>query len=508
MESYFWWTEEQKKFAEDVHAFVKEVMPRDAETRWTREFPRDIFQKIGEKGFTGAGIPKEYGGLGLGATGACIAAEAFNRMPGPGRVFVGNMLGGLRQLIEYGTEEQKKSVLPRIAKGELGAIVITEPFAGTDAAAIETTARREGDVYLLNGKKRYIVSAGVATRHMVYARTSDNPEDIRSYRHLTAFIVEKGAPGFSVEKINEIIGFENIQNGVLNFDKVPVPVANRIGQEGEGWRVMTAGLNFERTLISASVAGWVGELLKNAVPYAQRRVQFGRPTIDLQTNQFKIADLIIKTKMARLMTYYTAYLWDLGVDITVESNVAKVFNCESAMQASIDAIQVMGGDGVTPFYPLEEIMNVAKVENIAGGTMEACRLVIFRTALRQMAEDLRMERRVIHPALGVPVPISGTSEKMKDIDEDKLLAAIAEDYRVNPGLFISREDIRELFDADNAVLDDLFVSLEKKGLVRLYRDKKGIALAKATYEGLNKAHPQEYYKWFPSWIGDGKDRIF
>ncbi|MBP6942408.1 MAG: acyl-CoA dehydrogenase family protein [Syntrophorhabdaceae bacterium] len=508
MESYFWWTEEQKKFAQDVHAFVKEVMPRDAETRWTREFPRDIFQKIGEKGFTGAGIPKEYGGLGLGATGACIAAEAFNRMPGPGRVFVGNMLGGLRQLIEYGTEEQKKSVLPRIAKGELGAIVITEPFAGTDAAAIETTARREGDVYLLNGKKRYIVSAGVATRHMVYARTSDNPEDIRSYRHLTAFIVEKGAPGFSVEKINEIIGFENIQNGVLNFDKVPVPVANRIGQEGEGWRVMTAGLNFERTLISASVAGWVGELLKNAVPYAQRRVQFGRPTIDLQTNQFKIADLIIKTKMARLMTYYTAYLWDLGVDITVESNVAKVFNCESAMQASIDAIQVMGGDGVTPFYPLEEIMNVAKVENIAGGTMEACRLVIFRTALRQMAEDLRMERRVIHPALGVPVPISGTSEKMKDIDEDKLLAAIAEDYRVNPGLFISREDIRELFDADNAVLDDLFVSLEKKGLVRLYRDKKGIALAKATYEGLNKAHPQEYYKWFPSWIGDGKDRIF
>ncbi|HNS13703.1 MAG TPA: acyl-CoA dehydrogenase family protein [Syntrophorhabdaceae bacterium] len=508
MESYFWWTEEQKKFAEDVHAFVKEVMPRDAETRWTREFPWDIFQKIGEKGFTGAGIPKEYGGLGLGATGACIAAEAFNRMPGPGRAFVGNMLGGLRQIIEYGSEEQKKSVLPRIAKGELGAIVITEPFAGTDAAAIETTARREGDVYILNGKKRYIVSAGVATRHMVYARTSDNPEDIRSYRHLTAFIVEKGAPGFSVEKINEIIGFENIQNGVLNFDKVPVPVANRIGQEGEGWRVMTAGLNFERTLISASVTGWIGELLKNAVPYAQRRVQFGRPTIDLQTNQFKIADLIIKTKMARLMTYYTAYLWDLGVDITVESNVAKVFNCESAMQASIDAIQVMGGDGVTPFYPLEEIMNVAKVENIAGGTMEACRLVIFRTAMRQMAEDLRMERRVIHPALGVPVPVSGTSEKVKDIDEDKLLAAIAEDYRVNPGLFISREDISELFDTDNAVLDDLLISLEKKGLVRLYRDKKGIALAKATYEGLNEAHPQEYYKWFPSWIGNGKDRIF
>lgn len=508
MESYFWWTDEQRKFAEEVRAFVKEVMPRDAETRWTREFPWDIFRKIGEKGFTGAGIPKEYGGLGLGATGACIAAEAFNRMPGPGRAFVGNMLGGLRQIIEYGSEEQKRNILPRIAKGELGAIVITEPFAGTDAAAIETTARREGDVYILSGKKRYIVSAGVATRHMVYARTSNNPEDIKSYRHLTAFIVEKGTPGFSVEKINEIIGFENIQNGVLNFDKVPVPVGNRIGEEGEGWRVMTAGLNFERTLIAASVVGWIGELLKNAVPYAQRRVQFGRPTIDIPTNQFKIADLIIKTKIARLMTYYTAYLWDLGVDITVESNVAKVFNCESAMQASIDAIQVMGGDGVTPFYPLEEIMNVAKVENIAGGTMEACRLVIFRTALRQMAQDLRMQRRVIHPELGVPVPASGISDKMKDINEDNLLAAIAEDYRVNPGLFMSREDIKEIFDVDNAVLDDLLTSLEKKGLVKLYRAKKGIELAKATYEGLNRAHPLEYYKWFPAWIGNGKDRVF
>jgi alkylation response protein AidB-like acyl-CoA dehydrogenase len=508
MQPYPWWTEEQKKFAEEIDAFAKEMLPRDAETRWTREFPWDIFEKIGEKRYTGVGIPKEYGGSGLGATGACIAAEAFGRMPGPGRVFVGNMLGGLRQIIEYGTEEQKKRILPRIAKGELGAIVITEPFVGTDAAAIETTAKREDDVYILNGKKRFIVSAGVATRHMVYARTSNDPDDIRNYRHITAFIVEKGTPGFSVEKINEIIGFKNIQNGVLNFDNVPVSVENQIGQEGEGWRVMTAGLNFERTLISASVAGWIGELLRNAVPYAQRRVQFGRPTIDIPANQFKIADLIIKTNIVRLMTYYTAYLWDLGVDITVESNVAKVFNCESAMQASIDAIQVMGGDGVTPFYPIEEIMNVAKVENMAGGTMEACRLVIFRTALRQMAEDLKMQRRFVHPALGVPIPVSGKTEKKKDIDEDKLLEVLAEDYRVNPGLFMSKGDIKELFDVDEAILDNLLASLEKQGLVRLYRTKKGIELAKATYEGLNKAHPLEYYRWFPSWINNGKDRIF
>jgi alkylation response protein AidB-like acyl-CoA dehydrogenase len=264
------------------------------------------------------------------------------------------MLGGLRQVIEFGTEKQKELFMPRIVQGEMGAIVITEPFAGTDAAAIETTAKREGDFYILNGKKRYIVSAGVAKRYMVYARTGNSAEDIRNYRHLTGFIVEKGMRGFTVEKINEIIGFDNVQNGVLNFDEVRVPIENRIGGEGEGWRVMTSGLNFERTLICAQTLGWIRELLRNTVPYAQRRVQFGRPTIDLVNNQFKVADLMIRVKIAKVMTYYIAYLWDLGWDITMESNAAKVFNCEAAIQASLDAIQVMGGDGVTPFYPLHQ----------------------------------------------------------------------------------------------------------------------------------------------------------
>ena len=499
MQSFPWWTEEQKKFEQEMKAFAEEVMPRDVETRWKREFPWDIFEKIAEKKYTGAGIPKEYGGLGLGATGACIAAEALNRMPGVGRAFVGNMLGGLRQTIEYGTEEQKKRFLPRIAKGEIGAIVITEPFVGTDAAAIETTATRKGDFYILNGKKRFIVSAGVASRYMVYARTSDDPEDRRNYRHLTAFIVEKGFQGFTVEKINEIMGFENIQNGVLNFDEVAVPVGNRIGEEGQGWRVMTAGLNFERTMICAQTLGWTRELLRNVVPYAQRRVQFGKPTIDLVNNQFKIADLIMQVSIARLVTYYTAYLWDLGWDITLESNMGKVFICEGAIRTALDAIQVMGGDGVTPFYPLTAMMNVSKVENISGGSMEALRLVIYRTALRQMADEFRMPRRVIHEELGVPVPAASLLEKQKSIDEESLLKLLSEDYRVNPGLYMSRAEIKESFDVDDTKLDELLLSLERKGLVKLYREKKGIALSKATYDGLKKAYPQEYYRWFPSW---------
>ncbi len=503
MEAFPWWTEEQKQFEKEVNAFAKEVTTRDVETRWKREFPWDIFKKIGERGYTGAGIPKEYGGLGLGATGACIAAEAFNRMPGVGRAFVGNMLGGLRQVIEYGTEEQKERILPRIAKGEIGAIVITEPFVGTDAAAIETTARREGDSYILNGKKRFIVSAGVASRYMVYARTSDKPEDIRNYRHLTAFVVEKGLRGFTVEKINEIMGFENIQNGVLNFDDVAVPASNRIGEEGQGWRVMTAGLNFERTMICAQTLGWTRELLRNVVPYAQRRVQFGKTTIEFTNNQFKIADLIMQVKIARLVTYHTAYLWDLGRDITLEASMGKVFICEGAIRTALDAIQVMGGDGVTPFYPLTALMNVSKVENISGGSMEACRLVVYRTALRQMADEFKMPRRVIHEELGVPVPAASLAEKQKSIDDESLLKSLAEDYRVNPGLYMSREDIKESFDIDDKKLDELLLSLEKKDWVRLYRDKKGIALVKATYKGLDRANPPEYYRWFPSWIKEG-----
>ncbi len=500
MDAYPWWTEEHREFSRKVNSFAEEVMPREAETRWKREFPGDIFNRIGEEGFTGAGVPKEYGGLGLGATGACIAAEAFNRMPGIGRVFVGNMLGGLRQVIAFGTEEQKKRILPKIARGELGAIVITEPFAGTDAAAMETRARREGEAYVLNGKKRHIVSAGVADRYMVYARTSDDPGDRKKYRHLTAFIVEKGTTGFSTEKINEIMGFENIQNGVLNFKDTRVPEGNLIGREGEGWKVMTAGLNFERTLICAQVLGWMGELLRNVVPYARRRVQFGKRTIDFVNNQFKIADIISKLKIARLLTYHIAHLWDIGWDITLESNIAKVYNCEEVLQTSLDAIQVMGGDGVTPFYPLSAIMNVAKVENIAGGTMEACRMVIFRTALRQMAEELKLPRRIIHEELGVPVPAGIPLEKREEIRQEHLLRILAEDYRVNPGLHMSREDLLEYFDVGDEELDEALMGLEDKGLVKVFRDKKGIALAKATYEGLGKAFPLEYYRWFPDWV--------
>lgn len=502
MEHFPWWTEDQKKFADEVKQFVDRMIPRDEESKWKREFPWDVFEEVGKRGYNGAMFPKEYGGLGLGATGACIAAEEMSRMPCLGRVFIGNMLGGLGQIMAYGTEEQKRRFLPRIAKGELGAICITEPFVGTDAAAIETVARRDGDKYIINGKKRFIVSAGVATRHMLYARTSDNPEDMRRYRHLTAFIVEKGMPGFTVEKVNEIMGFDNIQNGVLNLDEVPVPVENRIGEESEGWRVMMEGVNLERTLIAAQVCGWLRAVVGVVAPYTQRRVQFGQPTAELVNNQLKIADLFIKLRMARLGCFYNAYLLDLGHDIAMGAAASKAFNCEIVVEATREAIQIMGGDGVTSFYVPREVYEVSKVEEISGGTMEAMRLVVYRAGQRELAEDIKMPRRVIHKELGVPITTYEKPVKEPQIDDNKLLKVLTEDYRVNPGLHMSREDLKEYFDVSDEELDKVLVSLEQSKLVKLYRGKKGIQLAKATYEGLKKANPLEYYQWFPKWVDE------
>lgn len=500
MEAFAWWSEEHRKLASEVRKFVDKAMPRAEEAWWEREFPKDIIASIAEKGYFGAGVPKEYGGVGLGTTGACIVIEEIHRLPGVGWIFGGALMGGWHQVMAFGTKEQKKRFLPRIAKGELGAIVITEPSVGTDVSGIETSAWRDGDKYILSGKKRFIIGAGVADRYMLYARTSDDPEEVRRHRHLTGFIVEKGMPGFSIEKINEIMGFDNVPNGYLNLSEVAVPLGNRIGEEGEGWRVMVSALNYERTLISAQVVGSLREMLRAVVPYGQRRVQFGQPTIDIPTNQFKIANMITKLKLARLATYHAAHLLDSGQEAAVDCSVCKVFTTDIAVEAGVEAIQVMGGDGTTKFYPLQRILNESKVAQIAAGTNEAINLNIYRMGLRAMADDLKMPRRIRHKTLGVPVTTTGKPVKQSKVDEASLLAVLAEDYLVNPGLYMSREDLKEEFDVGDAELDRVMSSLEKKKLVKLHRRGKVITLAKATQQGLKQANPPEYYRWFPPWV--------
>lgn len=499
MGTFSWWTGEQKKLAASVKEFVDELMPRAEEASWKREFPWDIADGIASRGYFGVGVAKEYGGMGLGITGTCIVNEEIGRMPalGPG-IFASAMLGGVHQVTEFGTEEQKAKFLARVARGELGAIALTEPFVGTDAAGIETSARRDGTSYIINGKKRFVTGAGTASRYMLYARTSDDAEDIRRNRHLTGFIVEKGMPGFTIEKINELIGLDNIHNGYLDLDEVPVPLDNRIGDEGQGWQIMMSGLNYERLICASLAVGGFRELIKSVVSYGRRRIQFGQPTINITTNQFKIADMLLQLNMAKLSTYYAAYLLDSGQPAAVEASISKLYGSDMLMHASVEAAQVMGGDGVTKFYPLDRIMREAKTGQIAGGTSEAMKLLIYRMGLREMADELKMPRRVIHEELGVPMPTAAAPAKQTQIDDSKLLKVLAEDYRVNPGLYMSREDLKEYFDVSDEELDRVLVSLEEKKLVKLYRKRGIIELAKATYEGLNKANPPEYYRWFPS----------
>jgi alkylation response protein AidB-like acyl-CoA dehydrogenase len=500
MEPFPWWNEGHKKLAAETEIFVQKAMPRAEEAWWKREIPRDLFDEIIELGFLRAPIPKEHGGKGLGATGASIIMEGMSYLPGVIFFVGGTMMGGLHQILAFGTEDQKSKFLPRICRGESGVISITEASAGTDAAAIETVAKRNGDHYILSGKKRFNSGVGTGTRYMLYARTSNDPGQVDRYQHLTGFIVEKGMRGFTVEKVSEVIGFDNVQNGYLNLDDVRVPVENRIGKEGEGWKVMTSGLNFERTLISAQSVGTLGLALRAVVAYARRRIQFKKPTIDFVNNELRIADLFSNYKIMRMITYYAAYLFDSGKEPTLESSIGKVFNADTCFDSIMNAIQVMGGDGLTKFYPLERLLREAKASQIAGGTSDAIKLHIYKTGLRQMAHDLKAPHRAIHRELGVPVSMSGNPEKQSGIDEEALLRVLAEDYRVNPGLHMTFEDLMDYFDTNDQRLAELLIALEEKGLVMLYRKKNQIAMAKATHEGLRKAHPPEYYRWFPSWV--------
>lgn len=503
MKAFPWWTEEQKAFAEKVRAFAKEVAAREEVTRWTREAPFDIYEEIGKRGFNGAAIPKEYGGLGLGATGSCIVADELHaRMPGIGRMAVGNMNGGLRQIIEFGTEEQKKRFLPEIAAGGIGAVVITEMTAGTDAAGVSIRAEKQGDKYILNGKKRFIVGAGLADRYFVYARTSNDPEDYKKRRHLTAFMLKKGTPGFTTEKINEILAFENVQNGSLDFDNVVIPEADRIGEEGDGWKIMMAGLNFERTNIGAGTVGWHRLLLNNVVPYSQRRVQFGKTTADMPANQDKIANILMRLNMLRNSVYYTAWLWDQGEDITIEASSIKAMGAEMTLESAKEATQIMGGDGVNRFYPVQNIFEVAKTEHVAGGTVEACRMTIYRSMLKLMKEDTKMTRRVLDADYGVPVPVFDEVKDKKSVSADNVLAVLGEDYRVNPGLHMTIEDLQWYIDgSDDEILKAIDELVERGDVITLKDTKTGkIKLVKASYDGLKKAYPAEYYRWFPTWI--------
>lgn len=501
MEAFPWWDETQKRLARETKDFADKNLSKGEEVAWTKEFPSTLLKMVAEKGWFGALISKKYEGIEVGVTGCCIIAEELSRVCAALAVsYSVTMFGGVEQLIKFGNEEQKSMWLPKIAKGMFGGICITEPGVGSDAAGIETTARLEGDHYVLNGKKRFITNAGIADIYCVYVKTSDRREDRAKYRHLSAFILEKDTPGLSLERVNELGGWVGLPNGYLDFDEAKVPVTSRLGVEGDGWKVLVDGLNFERNLFASGMLGPMREAIRYAVGHSQRRIQFKQPTVDSQINQFKIADMFARLQIARLLVYHSAHLMDLEADVVVDATNAKLYASEAYERQMIDAIQVMGGDGWTRFYPVEAFMRDAKVNQLGAGTSEVMRMVLFRQGMRAVTEELKMPHRHLHPKLGIPISTT-TPTSINEINEKSVLETLAKDYRVNPGLYMNRRDIKEIFiDVTDEKLDSVLVALEGKGLVRLYRDRKGrINLVKASYRGLKQAKPLEYYQWYPEW---------
>ncbi|MHA1649277.1 MAG: acyl-CoA dehydrogenase family protein [Candidatus Helarchaeota archaeon] len=511
IEPFWWWTDEQKEFAKEIDEFVDDHIQEAEEAYWERRFPWKVMEDVAKKGYMGAGVPKEYGGLDLGATGCCIVAEGLGRLYAVGHVFVVSMLGGLHQLIVFGTDEQKEKYLRQIAEGKvLGAVCITEPFAGSDAANVFTTARKEGDKWIINGKKRFITGAAAAGRYFVYCKTSDDPEDRRQYRHITAFVIDKGTKGFTLEKINSLIGFDNVPNGYLDFDNVEVSDANRVGGVGQGWQVMMSGLNFERLIGAAVVGGGLADILKMLAHYMERRVQFNTQVNRFTNLQFDFADIVTRYNIARLVTYHSAYLLDHSKELKLTefetgtwASIAKLYNTEAARDTGLQAVQMAGGDGLTRFYPIERLVRESKIGEIVAGTTEVQKMIIYRmTLMKKGFLDLKF-RFKIHPDIGVPIITSEPSPwEGKEVNKENILKILAEDYKCNPGLYMTPDDIRRTIKGKKKAINEVLEELEKDKLIVTLRHPRTqkILLAKANYEGLRKAYPKEYYRWYPDWV--------
>ncbi len=509
IEPYWWWTEEERALAKEVDQFCDDNIELAERAHLEKRFPWEVMKRVGEK-YMGAGVPKEYGGMGLGGTGSCIVAEALGRLYAVGHVFVVSMLGGLHQLIIYGTEEQKKKYLTQIAEGNvLGAVMITEPFAGSDAANVYTSAKKDGDNWIINGKKRMITAAGAAGRYFAYIKTSDDPADRKAYKHLTAFVLDRGMKGFTLEKINDLIGFDNVPNGYLNMEDVEVPDANRVGEVGSGWMVMMSGLNFERLIAGAVLGGGLGDIIKMLGHYMERRVQFNSQVKRFTNLQFNLAEIIQKYYIARLICYHSAYLLDHSKELKLTefetgtwASVAKIYCTEAARDVGQTAVQITGGDGLTRFYPAERLVRESKIGEIVAGTTEVNKMIIYRMSGQKRGFLELTHYFKLHEDLGVPVLTNQPSHwEGTEVTKENVLKVLGEDFRINPGLYMTIDDIKQRMAGRKKAVITALEELEQDGLIVTHKGRDGkIIMGKANFVGPRKAYPKEFYQYYPDWV--------
>jgi butyryl-CoA dehydrogenase len=374
-------SEEQRLLWLSVREFAQaELKPHAREIDETGRFPREIFDKAAKLGLTGVALPEQYGGAGMDHVSYTIVVEEISRVCASTGVIlsVQNSLY-CDPIYRFGTEEQKKLFLVPFAGGhKIGCYALTEPQAGSNAAALRTTAVRKRDHYVINGTKAWITNGGVADAAIVYVSTE--PE--KSEKGITALIVEKGTPGFSVGKEEKKLGINATACTELSFIDCEVPVENRIGLEGEGYKVALSTLDGGRIGIASQATGIAQGAFEAALLYAQQRQAFGHPIADFQAIQFMLADMATEIDAARLLARRAAWKQDSGARFTMEASIAKLFASEMATRVAHKAIQVHGGYGYSREYPVERAYRDARITEIYEGTSEIQRLIIAAWVLR------------------------------------------------------------------------------------------------------------------------------
>jgi len=373
-------SEDEQTLIEAIREIALErVAPRAAEIDHTGEFPWDMKELLAQQDILAMPFPTEYGGIGASELAVVMAIEELSRQCATtGLILAVQQLGSFPILLA-GNEEQKRKYLPPLASGEwLAAFGLTEAGSGSDAAAMKTVAVREGDKYILNGSKRFITNGGLAQVNSIFALTDPKI----GTRGISAFIVEKDFPGFSVGRIEDKMGIKGSQTGELIFTDCEVPAENLLGREGDGFKIAMMTLDRTRPGIGAQALGIAQGALDLAVSYSKQRIQFNRPIADNQGIQFMLADMATSVEAARLLVYNAAEMIDNGEqDFSRYSSMAKMFASDIAMDVTGDAVQILGGYGYMKEYPAERMMRDAKITQIYEGTNQIQRLVIARALL-------------------------------------------------------------------------------------------------------------------------------
>jgi alkylation response protein AidB-like acyl-CoA dehydrogenase len=357
-----------------------EVAPLVDEHERERRFPTDVVRRIGELGWLGINVPERWGGAGMDTLAYAIAIEEIGRVWGSLALIVAAHTSlGCGPLLIAGNDEQRDRFLPPLASGAmLGAYGLTEPMAGSDAGGTLTTARRDGDEWVIDGQKRFITNAGQAGLYILTARTRTGDD---GGARISAFIVPADSPGFSVGRLEEKMGLHASATGELRFDGVRVPAANLLGEEGAGFRSFLKVLDGGRISIAALALGLAQAAFDAAVPYTQTREQFGRPIGTFQGVAFMIADMATEIEAARALVYRAAWLKDQGREYGLAAAQAKLFASEVSSRVTNAAIQVHGGYGYIEDYKVERYLRDAKLTEIGEGTSQVQRLVIARRIL-------------------------------------------------------------------------------------------------------------------------------